>query len=82
MALTLSIDHQVLDGASGAAFLADLKTLVEEPMRMVRDRTPPGDPAPSVSAEPSAPHSKLLKLPRRPDPRQTRAASPTPGAAK
>ena len=35
MALTLSIDHRVLDGASGAAFLADLKTLIEEPMRMV-----------------------------------------------
>jgi pyruvate dehydrogenase E2 component (dihydrolipoyllysine-residue acetyltransferase) len=35
MALTLSIDHRILDGASGAAFLADLKKLIEEPMRMV-----------------------------------------------
>jgi pyruvate dehydrogenase E2 component (dihydrolipoamide acetyltransferase) len=35
MALTLSIDHRVLDGATGAAFLADLKTLIEDPMRIV-----------------------------------------------
>lgn len=35
MALTLSIDHRVLDGISDAAFLADLKKLIEEPMRMV-----------------------------------------------
>lgn len=32
MALTLSIDHRVLDGA---AFLADLKNLIEEPIRTV-----------------------------------------------
>jgi pyruvate dehydrogenase E2 component (dihydrolipoamide acetyltransferase) len=35
MALTLSIDHRVLDGATGAAFLADLKTLLEQPVRIV-----------------------------------------------
>jgi len=35
MALTLSIDHRVLDGATGAAFLADLKTLLEQPIRIV-----------------------------------------------
>jgi hypothetical protein len=35
MALTLSIDHRVLDGATGAAFLADLKALIEEPLRIV-----------------------------------------------
>lgn len=35
IAPTLSIDHRVLDGTPGAAFLADLKTLVEEPMRIV-----------------------------------------------
>lgn len=35
MALTLSIDHRVLDGASGAAFLADLKVLLEQPLRIV-----------------------------------------------
>lgn len=35
MALTLSIDHRVLDGATGAAFLADLKALLEQPLRIV-----------------------------------------------
>ncbi|MFF6829105.1 2-oxo acid dehydrogenase subunit E2 [Streptomyces longwoodensis] len=35
MALTLSIDHRVLDGATGAAFLADLKVLLEQPLRIV-----------------------------------------------
>ncbi|WP_069813408.1 dihydrolipoamide acetyltransferase family protein [Streptomyces sp. TP-A0874] len=35
MALTLSIDHRVLDGASGAAFLADLGTILENPLRIV-----------------------------------------------
>ena len=29
--LTLSVDHRVLDGAEGARFLRDLKTLIEEP---------------------------------------------------
>ncbi|MEH0421159.1 dihydrolipoamide acetyltransferase family protein [Streptomyces sp. B21-083] len=35
MALTLSIDHRVLDGAVAAAFLADLKTLLEQPFSIV-----------------------------------------------
>jgi pyruvate dehydrogenase E2 component (dihydrolipoamide acetyltransferase) len=35
MALTLSIDHRVLDGATGAAYLADLKSLLEQPVRIV-----------------------------------------------
>ncbi|RAG83376.1 dihydrolipoamide acetyltransferase [Streptacidiphilus pinicola] len=35
MALTLSIDHRVLDGATGAVFLADLKSLLEQPLRIV-----------------------------------------------
>jgi pyruvate dehydrogenase E2 component (dihydrolipoamide acetyltransferase) len=35
MALTLSIDHRALDGSTGAAFLADLKRLIEEPLRIV-----------------------------------------------
>ncbi|WP_406430175.1 2-oxo acid dehydrogenase subunit E2 [Streptomyces sp. NBC_00631] len=35
IALTLSIDHRVLDGATGAAFLADLKALLEQPLRIV-----------------------------------------------
>ena len=35
MTLTLSCDHRVVDGATGAAFLADVKGLLEEPMRML-----------------------------------------------
>ncbi|MEH0547910.1 2-oxo acid dehydrogenase subunit E2 [Streptomyces sp. B21-105] len=35
MALTLSIDHGVLDGATAAAFLAGLKTLLEHPLGIV-----------------------------------------------
>lgn len=35
MKLTLSVDHRVLDGASGAAFLRDLKHTLEEPLRIV-----------------------------------------------
>ncbi|MCX5426018.1 2-oxo acid dehydrogenase subunit E2 [Streptomyces sp. NBC_00078] len=35
MALTLSIDHRVLDGATAAAFLADLKTILEHPLGIV-----------------------------------------------
>ena len=31
MQLTLSVDHRVIDGAAGAAFLATLKSLIEEP---------------------------------------------------
>jgi pyruvate dehydrogenase E2 component (dihydrolipoamide acetyltransferase) len=33
--LTLSIDHRVLDGATAAAFLRDLKDTLEEPLRIV-----------------------------------------------
>ena len=33
MRLTLSCDHRVIDGAVGAAFLTDLRTLLEEPIR-------------------------------------------------
>ncbi len=35
MALTLCIDHRVLDGATGSAFLADLRALLAEPLRIV-----------------------------------------------
>ncbi len=35
MKLTLSCDHRVVDGASGAAFLQTLKSLLEEPLRML-----------------------------------------------
>lgn len=35
MALTLSVDHRVLDGATGAVFLADLKSLLEQPLRIL-----------------------------------------------
>ena len=35
MALTLFIDHRVLDGASGAAFLTALGKLIEEPLCIV-----------------------------------------------
>ncbi|HTN36815.1 MAG TPA: pyruvate dehydrogenase complex dihydrolipoamide acetyltransferase [Arachidicoccus sp.] len=35
MKLTLSCDHRVVDGASGAAFLQTLKELLEEPLRML-----------------------------------------------
>jgi pyruvate dehydrogenase E2 component (dihydrolipoamide acetyltransferase) len=33
--LTLSCDHRVIDGAVGAAFLAELRALVEHPMRVL-----------------------------------------------
>jgi pyruvate dehydrogenase E2 component (dihydrolipoyllysine-residue acetyltransferase) len=33
--LTLSIDHRALDGATGAAFLARLKDMLEHPLRIV-----------------------------------------------
>jgi len=35
LSLTLSCDHRVIDGAQGAAFLADLVELLEAPMRLV-----------------------------------------------
>jgi pyruvate dehydrogenase E2 component (dihydrolipoamide acetyltransferase) len=35
MRLTLSIDHRALDGATGAQFLAQLKDLLEHPLRIV-----------------------------------------------
>lgn len=35
MKVTLSCDHRVVDGASGAAFLQTLKSLLEEPLRMM-----------------------------------------------
>ncbi|HET9107536.1 MAG TPA: dihydrolipoamide acetyltransferase family protein [Steroidobacteraceae bacterium] len=34
MTLTLSADHRVVDGAAGAAFLADLRELIEAPERL------------------------------------------------
>jgi pyruvate dehydrogenase E2 component (dihydrolipoamide acetyltransferase) len=33
--LTLSIDHRTLDGATAAAFLRDLKAILEQPLRIV-----------------------------------------------
>jgi pyruvate dehydrogenase E2 component (dihydrolipoamide acetyltransferase) len=35
MALTLSCDHRVMDGAMGAKFLRDVKRLLEEPLRLL-----------------------------------------------
>ncbi|MBC7920509.1 MAG: 2-oxo acid dehydrogenase subunit E2 [Ferruginibacter sp.] len=35
MKVTLSCDHRVVDGASGAAFLQTLRDLLEQPMRML-----------------------------------------------
>lgn len=33
--VTLSVDHRVLDGATGASFLSDLRDLLEHPIRIV-----------------------------------------------
>jgi pyruvate dehydrogenase E2 component (dihydrolipoamide acetyltransferase) len=35
LAMTLSCDHRVIDGAVGAAFLAELRDLLERPMRIL-----------------------------------------------
>ncbi|MGH7268928.1 MAG: dihydrolipoamide acetyltransferase family protein, partial [Polyangiaceae bacterium] len=35
LAMTLSCDHRVVDGAIGAAFLAELRRLVEHPLRVL-----------------------------------------------
>jgi len=35
MKVTMSCDHRVVDGAKGSAFLQTLKTLLEEPLRML-----------------------------------------------
>src|SRR3546814_16510568 len=35
MKVTLTCDHRVVDGATGAAFLQTLKSLLEEPVRLL-----------------------------------------------
>ena len=35
MKVTLSCDHRVVDGASGAKFLQTFKGILEEPMRLI-----------------------------------------------
>jgi pyruvate dehydrogenase E2 component (dihydrolipoamide acetyltransferase) len=35
MAVTLSCDHRVMDGAMGARFLQDVRRLLEAPLRLL-----------------------------------------------
>ena len=35
MRATVSVDHRVSDGAEGAQFLNEIKTLLENPMRLL-----------------------------------------------
>ncbi|HYC29595.1 MAG TPA: 2-oxo acid dehydrogenase subunit E2, partial [Chitinophagaceae bacterium] len=35
MKVTMTCDHRVVDGATGAAFLQTLQKLLEEPLRML-----------------------------------------------
>ena len=35
LGLTMSCDHRVVDGAVGAAFLAELRALLARPMRLL-----------------------------------------------
>ncbi|MEO8174931.1 MAG: 2-oxo acid dehydrogenase subunit E2 [Sediminibacterium sp.] len=35
MKVTMSCDHRSVDGATGSAFLQTLKSLLEEPLRML-----------------------------------------------
>ena len=35
MSCTLSVDHRVVDGATGAVFLKEFKKLVEDPLSML-----------------------------------------------
>ncbi len=37
MSMTLSLDHRAVDGATGAAFLKDLKMVLEQPLSMLLD---------------------------------------------
>jgi pyruvate dehydrogenase E2 component (dihydrolipoamide acetyltransferase) len=36
MKVTLSCDHRVVDGASGAQFLQTLKSILEEPLLLLK----------------------------------------------
>jgi pyruvate dehydrogenase E2 component (dihydrolipoamide acetyltransferase) len=35
MKITLTVDHRAMDGATGAAFLRDLKGILEQPLRIL-----------------------------------------------